>query len=588
LGKEWFVSPQEKADYLGELEIFAELEDDELAALALITSEYEFDEQATIAYQRDIADEFFIVVDGRIFVSQVDAQGVVRGTRSFFPGQYFGDLWLFEAHAHPATVQGGEAGRILTIRREDFLRFLLEYDEAVDYLNLSEEAQDVVEQLKLGGEEARPRNLSMTTEEQILFWERRSVWRLILEISIPTLLFLGWTAFILGYGSLPGFWATVVILAPGLLAGLIVVWRTLDWTNDYFVITNKHLVHHEYSLRGFQVVVIKVPIDQVQSVEIEKPSLLATILGVGTAVITTASVVGSIRFDWIDDPQEVADIINRQREQAKEVDAGQTQAALRAALEQHYQSDPVYRRIDLPADDLEDDDQYDEDGDVAEHVGDGLRGGLWRIGQILGTRLVDGDVITYRKHPFTLFVRTWWLWLIFFAVLVIASWLQDAFISSMLALLAIFFLLWITWRYLDWRNDLFQVTNRYILDIDRLPLGFGESRKQAELGNVQNVNASRPGFLPTIFNFGNVTIETAGASPDIVFEKVSNPSRVQSDVFEKREAFLARQRTRDREQRRKEFAVMLDVYQQAQESGRIPRRMPPPQGETPPEEAEEV
>jgi uncharacterized membrane protein YdbT with pleckstrin-like domain len=381
----------------------------------------------------------------------------------------------------------------------------------------------------------------------------------------------------LAYASLSSTWAALAILLPGLLAAMIVIWRTLDWANDYFVITSKHMVHHEYSLRGFQVVVVKIPVDQVQSVEIEKPSLVATILGVGTAVITTAAAAGSIRFDWIKDPQEVADIINRQREQAKEVDAGQTQAALRAALEEHYQSDPAYRKVEIPDDELEDDDYYYEyDADLEEYVSVGLGSITSMVGRIFGTRLVDADVITYRKHPFTLFVRTWWLWLLFFGCFLIAVWAQDAIVSALLGGLALIIFVWLTWRYLDWRNDLFQLTSRYILDIDRLPLGFGESRKQAELGNVQNVNASRPGLFPTIFNFGNVTIETAGASPDIVFEKVSNPSRVQSDIFERRDSFLSKQRAADRVQRRKEFAVMLDVYQQAQETGRIPRRMPPP------------
>jgi membrane protein YdbS with pleckstrin-like domain len=325
----------------------------------------------------------------------------------------------------------------------------------------------------------------------------------------------------------------------------------------------------------------------VQSVEIEKPSLLATVLGVGTALITTAAATGSIRFDWIDDPQRVAEIVNRQREQAKEVDAGKTQAALRAALEQHYQSYPTYRRIELPDSEFEGDDLYDEYADIGDYVSAGLRGGLWRMGHIFSTRLINGDVITYRKHPITLFSRTWWLWLLFFGTLTVAVWSQNSVVSVVLAALAFLIFLWLTWRYLDWRNDLFQLTSRYILDIDRLPLGFGESRKQAELGNIQNVHASRPGFFPTVFNFGNVNIETAGASPDIVFEKVSNPSRIQSDIFERREAFLSRQRSSDREQRRKEFAVMLDVYQQAQESGRIPRRMPPHE-ESPQEETQEL
>jgi membrane protein YdbS with pleckstrin-like domain len=305
-------------------------------------------------------------------------------------------------------------------------------------------------------------------------------------------------------------------------------------------------------------------------------------------LVTTAAAAGSIRFDWINNPQEVADTINRQREQAREVDAGQTQAALRAALEQHYQSDPGYRRIERPESEVDDDIMFDEYAEFGDYVSAGLRGGIWRIGQIFGTRLVNGDTITYRKHPFTLFVKTWWLWLLFFACFVVSVWVESSIATAVFAGIAFIIFLWLSWRYLDWRNDLFQLTSRYILDIDRLPLGFGESRKQAELGNVQNVNATRPGLFPTIFNFGNVNIETAGASPDIVFETVSNPSRVQSDIFERREVFLGKQRASDREHRRKEFAVMLDVYQQAQESGRIPRRMPPTPEDFAQEEVEEL
>jgi hypothetical protein len=273
----------------------------------------------------------------------------------------------------------------------------------------------------------------------------------------------------------------------------------------------------------------------------------------------------------------VADIIDELREQAKEVDAGQTQAAMRAALEEYYQSDPAYRKVELPDEELAEDDQYEDFVDFGDVMQLGLRGMKRRIGRFFGTRLVDGDVITYRKHPFTLFVRTWWHWLLIFVSIAVATRIQNSFVSAALGLLSFILVLWLVWRYLDWRNDLFLLTNRYVFDIDRLPLGFGESRKQAELGNIQNVNAERPGLLPTILNFGNVAIETAGASADIVFEKVSNPSRVQSEIFQRRDAFLSTRRTADRVQRRKEFAVMLDVYQQAQEAGRIPRRMPPPE-----------
>ena len=133
---------------------------------------------------------------------------------------------------------------------------------------------------------------------------------------------------------------------------------------------------------------------------------------------------------------------------------------------------------------------------------------------------------------------------------------------------------WLFWQMEDWRNDTFQITDRYVIDIDRRPFGFGESRKQAELDNVQNVNADRPNLLATLFNFGNVVIDTAGATADIVFESVTNPSRVQTDIFTRRDQYQQKQRIASGAQRRKEYAVLLDVYKQAEEQQRLPQRTP--------------
>jgi hypothetical protein len=80
--------------------------------------------------------------------------------------------------------------------------------------------------------------------------------------------------------------------------------------------------------------------------------------------------------------------------------------------------------------------------------------------------------------------------------------------------------------------------------------------------------------LPTLFNYGNVYIETAGATADITFESVMKPNQVQQDIFERREQLRRQQQRQEGERRRKELALMFDVYQQAIEQGRIPRRTP--------------
>jgi CRP-like cAMP-binding protein len=50
-----------KIEFLGQLPIFSDLFDQELEELARITDEYKFEKGAAIAYQRDIADRFYIV-----------------------------------------------------------------------------------------------------------------------------------------------------------------------------------------------------------------------------------------------------------------------------------------------------------------------------------------------------------------------------------------------------------------------------------------------------------------------------------------------------------------------------------------------
>jgi uncharacterized membrane protein YdbT with pleckstrin-like domain len=141
-------------------------------------------------------------------------------------------------------------------------------------------------------------------------------------------------------------------------------------------------------------------------------------------------------------------------------------------------------------------------------------------------------------------------------------------------LLILINLAWFFWQVEDWRNDTFQVTSRFVIDVDRKPFGFSENRKQAPLSRIQNVNAERPGLLPTIFNYGYVQVETAGADADIQFENVANPSDIQSDIFRRLDEYQQEQRLGEGRQRRKEYAVLLDVYKQATEQARIPRRTP--------------
>jgi uncharacterized membrane protein YdbT with pleckstrin-like domain len=579
-----------KLEFLAQLPLFAALNEGELRALATICQELEYEDGAVIAYQRDVADSMVIVQSGRLFARVVDERGIVRDTSPFLPGDHFGDVWLFASDIHQATVKTTGRSRVILINGAEFLNFLQNYPSVLPKLEpdfdeldevevgLSPEAWAEAQKSRLQADK-RSAAISLLADELVEYQARRSRWYLLLRIALPVagLIFVPMTVFLsLGGQPVDSTLYAARLTISLLLALVFLIWfafQTLDWSNDYFVITNKHLAHHEFSLRTFRTTVIKIPIDQVQSVEIERPSFIASLFNYGTARVTTAAQAGSVRFDSIDDPGLVEETLNRLRQLGQALNAGRAQATMRRSIESHFQVQPNYELID--------DSAYEEEEVEVAAPPSGLFSFWSELSKRYRWRVEEAGAITYRKHFFVLLREIAWpagtgASLLIVAVVVLRS---SATLSlgviGFYLLLCLFVFGWFVWQVEDWRNDTFQLTDRYVIDIDRRPFGFGESRKQAELKNVQNVNSDRPNLVATIFNYGNVVIETAGATADITFENVSHPNRIQSDIFSRRDQLKQRQLVKEGDQRRKEYSVLLDVYQQALEQDRIPRRTPP-------------
>lgn len=570
----------EKSEFLAELPIFADLTEGAINAVAAITREYAFERGAVIAYQRDTASRFYIVKEGRLFARTIDKNGIPRDTQSYFRNQYFNDLWLFVPGIHSATVKGAEQGRLYIIEGPDFVQLLKRYPVIIDALapweedgvryGLSEEAWVEAQKLKI-----RPRRVSSSAtgallpEERMELFTRRSWWFLAGRLILPFLLVIA-AAVILavtpvetGLERAIKVGVPIVLTLVGLILFLI---RLIDFRADYFIITNRHLTHHEFELRHFRIHLVKVPISQVQTVEVLKPSFLANLFNIGTARVTTAAIAGVILFDNIDNPIAVKNILERLIGQYKSLESAQTQAVMRQSLEKHF-------GLDSPLTPAE--------GAVAAPPPPRPRaeGFFTDLRRRFGWRVVEGNTITYRKSLFILLRQVAWPLVIFILLgigvglgiyLNVTGWV----LALLVGIVGFVNLGWFIWQLENWRNDIFQLTDRFVLDVDRKPFGFGESRKQAAISNIQNVDASRPGFLPTLFNYGFVSIDTAGSQSDIVFDYVPNPELIQSDIFQRIDESRRQQRIQEGSSRRQEYALLLDVYRQAMEQERIPQRTP--------------
>jgi membrane protein YdbS with pleckstrin-like domain len=80
-------------------------------------------------------------------------------------------------------------------------------------------------------------------------------------------------------------------------------------------------------------------------------------------------------------------------------------------------------------------------------------------------------------------------------------------------------------------------TNVHLIQAEQYGL-FNHRVSQISFVRVQDVTGSRNGFFQTIFNFGNVEIQSAGEEEKFIFRGAPNPQDIADDVLEIHEKCL--------------------------------------------------
>ncbi|MEK7102854.1 MAG: PH domain-containing protein [Patescibacteria group bacterium] len=78
---------------------------------------------------------------------------------------------------------------------------------------------------------------------------------------------------------------------------------------------------------------------------------------------------------------------------------------------------------------------------------------------------------------------------------------------------------------MDYVLDIWVITNERIIDMEQKGL-FSMSLSEQEIHRIQDMTAEVNGILPTLFNYGNVYIQTAGEKERFIFKQVRNPKGV--------------------------------------------------------------
>lgn len=88
-----------------------------------------------------------------------------------------------------------------------------------------------------------------------------------------------------------------------------------------------------------------------------------------------------------------------------------------------------------------------------------------------------------------------------------------------------------TVAFLDYYYDIQIVTDHRLIDIDQIGL-FRREINELDLSDVQDVSSGNKGILSSFFDFGQVSVETAGAKERFVFDNILHPRDIASIILD--------------------------------------------------------
>jgi hypothetical protein len=432
-------------------------------------------------------------------------------------------------------------------------------------LQLADRIPTLAANLQVGG---RARELQDKTDldwladgEEIIFMCRKHPLFLIRRLFLPLLVLVAVLFATAGIADLSKS-DPVTIWLVGLFLMLCSLlwagWNSLDWSNDYSIITNLRVVWLE-RVYGLYDTRQETLLTNLQSINVQSTQW-GRIFGYGDVIVRTLT--GPLVLPAVESPDDVANLIrehwelSRQRRRQNELSGIEQTLRMRLSQNSGY-TGPTTPSMAAPA--------------PVEQVEPGFLQEMFA--DFFKVRIESDGLITYRKHWFVLARGIWKPVLVSLIMLVL--WLvrlADGFkfistgaVFAFSAFVWVGMLLWMIYQYADWRNDLYQISYDQIIDLDKTPLG-KEEKKIAQLDNILSIEYKRLGIMGLILNFGTVYINIGTAQ--FTFDEVYDPSRVQQDIFRRIAERTYRKKQEDIQTERERVGDWITTYHNHQEEFR--------------------
>jgi len=532
------------AALLKEHYLFRGLSEAEIAHVVTRFEPVTYDENVVVIREGSRGEQFFIIFSGKVQVSRQERRKK-RHLDVLGPGDNFGEDALLFRRPRPITATTLEPCIFLRLEREAFFELLQSFPQMRLNLSATAESRYLAQKEKFDW---------LGDDEVIYLITRRHEFFLLTSLILPIM--LGVIAIpMLAFGITSN--ASQILTNMALYGGVIgivlsvlwALWNWLDWGNDFYIVTNQRVLWLERII-GLYNSRREAPLTQVLAVNVTS-SWLGRMLDFGNVDVRTFT--GGILMHRAAHPKRFAHFVEsfhlRAMQQQKQAEAEAMESALR-------------ERMGLPVEEDESPPETQEPPPLQRQKKPPKPGSLReKIDTFLKVRYEQGDIITYRKHWLLLLRRTYQPSLAFLLVISVASYfVWQSYNSQTPLLLGVYFFvivglillglsIWWLYNYLDWSNDIYQLTPDQIRDIERRPLG-EELKKTAPLDSILSIEHARDGVIQLLFNFGNVIINVG--QTQFIFRGVYNPDQVHQDVSDyieararkKREAEAARERER--------------------------------------------
>ncbi len=358
---------------------------------------------------------------------------------------------------------------------------------------------------------------------------RRHIFFLItpaLPLITSILAFLGVVVLSNLYPGAGAFWTFLELVAGAAILATAIYFIYKDlilWWLETYIITNKRILEWKGLVTPSRE---EVPLENVQQVAIDQPSLLSMILSYGDVHLYLVGGKGLL-MQHIPNPKKVRDSLQQITVQAKEAKASAPKPQIPPDLDWRGVLAILAKGEELPKLPNPDQKYRQRPGDLRRPLR--TFGGPLRIPCDVHYTTDEETVLYVQRSKYILALRLSLPILVLLATIVLTLYFPHLLLYTALAILAI--LLWIGLTIINYVDDVFIFTNRRIIDIERKYIFFYEEHDEAEYSKIKDIRVivGNPLFLS--LDVGTVFVETPGSSPDIILSFVDHPFFLQDRIY---------------------------------------------------------